>query len=49
MGKLIIEAQGGESRAKYGDNLIKEFSKRLIKELDKKYNTTLLKNIRQFY
>ena len=49
VGKLIIEAQGGESRAKYGDNLIKEFSKRLIKELDKKYNTTLLKNIRQFY
>ena len=49
VGKLIIEAQGGESRAKYGDNLIKEFSKKLIKELDKKYNTTLLKNIRQFY
>ena len=49
VGKLIIEAQGGETRAKYGDNLIKEFSKRLIKELDKKYNTTLLKNIRQFY
>ena len=46
VGKLIIEAQGGETRAKYGDNLIKEFSKRLIKELDKKYNTTLLKNIR---
>ncbi len=49
VGKLIIEAQGGETRAKYGDNLIKEFSKKLIKELDKKYNTTLLKNIRQFY
>jgi len=24
VGKLIIEAQGGEKRAKYGDGLIKE-------------------------
>ena len=24
VGKLIIEAQGGEERAKYGDSLIKE-------------------------
>ena len=28
VGKLIIEAQGGEARAKYGDNLIKEYSKK---------------------
>ena len=26
VGKLIIEAQGGEKRAKYGNELIKEFS-----------------------
>lgn len=26
VGKLIIEAQGGEKRAKYGDGLIKEYS-----------------------
>ena len=26
VGKLIIEAQGGETRAKYGDGLIKRFS-----------------------
>ena len=37
VGKLIIEAQGGETRAKYGDNLIKEFSKKLIVEVGKKY------------
>ena len=49
VGKMIIEAQGGESRAKYGDNLIKEYSIRLIKEVDKKYNITLLKRIRKFY
>ena len=49
VGKLLIEAQGGETRAKYGDNLIKEYSKRLTIELNKKFNPTLLKNIRQFY
>ncbi len=49
VGKLLIEAQGGEQRAKYGDNLIKEYSIKLTKELDKKYSTTLLKNIRQYY
>ena len=49
VGKLLIAAQGGEARAKYGNGLIKEYSKKLIKELDKKYNVTLLKRIRQFY
>ena len=34
VGKMLIEAQGGESRAKYGNGLIKEYSKRLIKEVD---------------
>ena len=38
IGKLIIEAQGGEDRAKYGDNLIKEYSKKLMIEIDKKYS-----------
>ena len=49
IGKLIVEAQGGEERAKYGDSLIKEFSKRLMIEVDKKYSVTLLKYVRQFY
>lgn len=49
VGKLLIEAQGGESRAKYGNSLIKDYSNKLIKEIDKKYNTTLLKRIRKFY
>jgi len=49
VGKLLIEAQGGEERAKYGDGLIKEFSKRLTNELGKKYDTTTLKRMRQFY
>ena len=49
VGKLIIEAQGGESRAKYGDGLIKEYSKKLITEVGKKYNERTLRRIRQFY
>ncbi len=49
VGKLIIEAQGGETRAKYGDNLIKEYSKKLTKEIGKGYSTRSLKYMRQFY
>ena len=46
---FLIEAQGGENRAKYGDNLIKEYSKRLFNDIGRKYNITTLKRIRQFY
>ena len=49
VGKLLIEAQGGEDRAKYGDGLIKEYSARLTKELGKKYSVTTLKYMRMFY
>ena len=49
VGKLIVEAQGGEARAKYGNKLIKEYSLKLTKELGKGYNVTNLKNMRQFY
>lgn len=39
VGKLIVEAQGGEVRAKYGDNLIKNYSEKLVLEFnDKKYS-----------
>ncbi len=49
VGKLLIEAQGGEARAKYGDNLIKEYSIKLTKELGKGYSTRTLKLMRKFY
>ena len=49
VGKILIEVQGGEDRAKYGDGLIKEYSKRLTKELGKGYSTRSLKNMRRFY
>ena len=49
VGKLIVEAQCGEKRAKYGDKLIKEYSKRLSKELSKGYSERSIKNMRKFY
>ena len=49
VGKLLIEAQGGEDRAKYGDKLIKEYSKRLAIDIGKGYGTTNLKYMRSYY
>ena len=49
VGKLLVEAQGGEERAKYGDKLIKEYSIKLTEELGKGYSIRSLKYMRQFY
>ena len=49
IGKLIVEAQGGSSRAKYGNELIKKWSIKLMELYGKGYNTTNLKRFRQFY
>ena len=49
VGKLLIEAQGGEERAKYGNKLIKVYSKKLEIELGKKYNERTLRRMRQLY
>jgi len=49
VGRLLIEAQGGEKRAQYGNQLIKEYSERLTHELGKGYKPSNLKNMRQFY
>ena len=49
VGKLIVDAQGGKDKSKYGDKLIKEYSKKLTDELGKGYSTTTLKYMRQFY
>lgn len=49
VGKLLVEAQGGESRAKYGDGLIKEYSRKLTIELGKGYSVRTLKYMRKFY
>ena len=49
IGKLIVEAQGGESRAKYGNGLIKEWSKELTSLYGKGYDYTNLSRMRQLY
>lgn len=49
VGRLLVEAQGGSNRAKYGNNLIKEWSKRLTQEYGKWYTATNLRYFRKFY
>ena len=49
VGKLLIDAQGGEARAKYGNGLIKEYSKKLFSDLGKKIDESTLKRMRKFY
>ena len=49
IGRLIVEAQGGEKRAKYGNGLIKEWSKILTKEYGKGYDYTNLSRMRKLY
>ena len=49
VGRLIVKAQGGEARAKYGNKLIKEYSEKLTRELGKGYTYTNLSRMRQFY
>ena len=49
VGKMIVNAQGGEEKAKYGDGLIKKISEKLTKEIGKGYDTTTLKRMRKFY
>ena len=49
VGKLLIEAQGGEERAKYGDDLIRKYSNKLTQELGKGYSYRTLNYMRKFY
>ena len=49
IGKLIVEAQGGEKRAKYGDGLIKEWGCRLSEKYGKRYDARTLERARSFY
>ena len=44
IGELLNEAGG-----KYGDNVINEYSKKLVVEVGKKYNRRTLFRMRQFY
>ena len=49
IGKLLVEAQGGENRAKYGNGIIKEWSKELTNIYGKGYDISNLKRMRQLY
>jgi len=49
IGRLLVEAQGGQSRAKYGNELIKEWSNKLTQLYGRGYNYTNLSRFRQFY
>ena len=49
IGRLIVEAQGGETRAKYGNGLIKEWSNELTNLYGKGYDYSNLSRMRQLY
>ena len=49
IGKILVEAQGGEKRAKYGDNLIKKWSEIFSKEYGKQYSRSNMFYMRQFF
>lgn len=49
IGKLIVEAQGGKERAKYGNGLIKQWSKELTNLYGKGYDNTNLSRMRKLY
>ena len=49
IGKLIVEAQCGEKRAKYGDNLINEWGRKLSLKYGNNYDARKLRRMRMFY
>ena len=48
IGKMIVEKQGGNPRAGYGDGLIKELSIQMTKDFGSGYNERSLRTIRRF-
>ena len=49
IGKLLIEAQGGEEHDTYGNKLIKTWSAELTEKFGKGYDASNLRRFRQFY
>ena len=49
IGRLLIEAQGDSSHAKYGDKLIKKWLIKLTEVYGKGYDYTNLSRFRKFY
>ncbi len=49
IGELIVNAQGGEDNASYGDSLIDSISMNLTKVFGKGFSARNLRNMREFY
>ncbi len=49
IGRLLVKAQGGSKRAKYGDNLINKWGNRLFLIYGKSYGKELLRRCRLYY
>ena len=49
IGKMIVEKQGGNSRADYGEGLLKELSAQLTKDFGRGFDESNLRRMRQFY
>ncbi len=49
IGRLLVEAQGGQEKAKYGDELIKKWSFEYSKRYGNKYSYRSLYKMRQFF
>jgi len=49
IGKMIVDKQYGNKKAKYKEYLIKQLSIKLTKQFGKGFSTTNLKNMRMFY
>ena len=49
VGRLIVEAQGGKEKAKYGNELIKKWAEKLTKDYGKGYSYENLFRFRKFY
>ena len=49
VGRLIVEAQGGKDKSKYGNELLKDWSAKLTIEYGKGYDYTNLSRFRQLY
>ena len=49
VGRLIVEAQGGTEKAKYGNSLLKKWAEKLTKDYGKGYTYANLARFRQFY
>ena len=49
IGKIIMEIQGGNERAKYGDKVLENLSEKLIDEFGKGFSKRNLERMRKFY